>query len=138
VQPAPKATTAKSRADRQTGPTLFDQNPAVSEQPAVTVGRAVVTSPVYKAQRKITGRLIVTDDQIAGIVDALAGAPANRLAPTLAAQALGVAQTRLRGALTQAQQLLNVEGYAVLSAEPATGTVTLDLKLLTEQFEVRR
>ncbi|WP_127508175.1 BREX-2 system phosphatase PglZ [Actinoplanes solisilvae] len=137
VPPAgPKPTTAKSRTDRQTGPTLFDLSPAVTEQPAVTVGRAVVTSPVYKAQRKITGRLIVTDDQIVGIVDALANAPANRLVPTLAAQALGVGQTRLRGALTQAQQLLNVEGYAVLSAEPATGTVILDLKLLTEQFEV--
>lgn len=135
--PVAKAVPAKSRPDRQTGPTLFDLDMAVSGEPAVTVGRAVVTSPVYKAQRKITGRLIVTDDQIAGIVDALAGAPAHRLAPTPAAQALGVAQTRLRGALTQAQQLLNVEGHAVLSSEPATGTVTLDLTLLTEQFEVR-
>ena len=40
-----------------------------------------MTSAVYKAQRKIAGRLIVTDDQIAGIIDALAGAAANRLRP---------------------------------------------------------
>ncbi|MFY1655845.1 BREX-2 system phosphatase PglZ [Micromonospora sp. WMMD1274] len=146
VPPAPKAATAKNQGGRQTGPTLFDhapfeqnlfdQAPEVTKQPTTTLGRSVVTSPVYKAQRKISGRLIVTDDQIAGIIDALAGATANRLAPTPAAQALGVAQTRLRGALTQVQQLLNVEGYAVLAAEPATGTVMLDVKLLTEQFEV--
>jgi hypothetical protein len=136
AQPIPKATTAKSRKPTQDGPTLFEMVSDVNEQPMVPLGRAVVTSRVYKAQRKVTGRLIVTDDQIAGIIDALAGAPANRLAPTLAAQALGIAQTRLRGALTQVQQLLNVEGYAVLAAEPATGTVTLDVVLLTEQFEV--
>ena len=34
-------------------------------------------------------------------------------------------------------QLLNVEGYAVLAAEPATGVVVLDVALLEEQFEVR-
>lgn len=102
----------------------------------MTLGQAIVTSSVYKAQRRINGRLIVTDDQIASIIDALVGAAANRLAPTLAAQALGVAQTRLRGALTQVQQLLNIEGYAVLAVEPATGTVTLDVTLLSEQFEV--
>jgi hypothetical protein len=139
--PAPKAPPAKSRGERQSGPTLFDQAPfgpapQAATQPATTLGRSVVTSHVYKAQRKIAGRLIVTDDQIAGIIDALAGAAANRLAPTPAAQALGVAQTRLRGALTQVQQLLNVEGYAVLAVEPATGTVMLDVTLLTEQFEV--
>ncbi|MFG3642521.1 BREX-2 system phosphatase PglZ [Micromonospora sp. NPDC047762] len=134
--PAQKAATTKSRGVRQDSPTLFDLGPQATEQPAVTLGRAVVTSSVYKAQRRITGRLIVTDDQIASIIDALVGAAANRLAPTLAAQALGVAQTRLRGALTQVQQLLNIEGYAVLAAEPATGTVTLDVTLLTEQFEV--
>ncbi|MDG4838331.1 BREX-2 system phosphatase PglZ [Micromonospora sp. WMMD967] len=134
--PAQKAATTKSRGVRQDSPTLFDLGPQATEQPAVTLGRAIVTSSVYKAQRKITGRLIVTDDQIASIIDALVGAAANRLAPTLAAQALGVAQTRLRGALTQVQQLLNIEGYAVLAADPATGTVTLDVTLLTEQFEV--
>lgn len=131
-----KAATTKKRGDRPDGPALFDLTPQATQQPVVTLGRAIVTSSVYKAQRRITGRLIVTDDQIASIIDALVGAASNRLAPTLAAQALGVAQTRLRGALAQVQQLLNVEGYAVLAAETATGTVTLDVTLLTEQFEV--
>ena len=102
----------------------------------MTLGRVVVASAAYRGQRKVAGRLIVSDDQVAALVDALAAANGTRLPATVVAQALGVAQTRLRGALTQVQQLLNVEGYAVLAVEPATGAVSLDVRLLREQFEV--
>jgi len=117
---------------------LFDLEPAPPESPvtAISHGRAVVRSAVYKSQRKVAGRLIVTDDHVARLVDALAVANGTRLPPILAAQALGVAETRLRGALTQVRQLLNVEGYAVLTVDPATGVVILNLDLLQEQFEV--
>jgi hypothetical protein len=137
---------ARAVGVRGTGPTLFDLEP---EEPAppqpvkspsstreASLGRSVVTSRVYKAQRKVAGRLIVTDDQIARLVDALAASNATRLLPPLAAQALGVAQARLRGALSQAQQMLNVEGYGVLTVEPATGVVVLSLGLLEEQLGV--
>jgi hypothetical protein len=130
---------------KEAGSTLFDLEPAPTESAltepapvvAASLGRTVVKSAVYKAQRKVAGRLIVTDDQVARCVDALTAANATRLPPVLAAQALGVAQTRLRGALTQVQQLLNVEGYAVLAVEAATGVVVLDVRLLEEQFGVR-
>lgn len=144
--PVPQIAAAASRparpARQEAGGTLFDLEPVEPPAPeaavATTLGRSVVKSAVYKGQRKVAGRLIVTDDQVARFVDALAAANATRVPQTLAAQALGVAQTRLRGALTQVQQLLNVEGYAVLAAEAATGVVVLDLGLLEEQFEVRR
>jgi hypothetical protein len=139
---APTAARPTRPARPEAGGTLFDLEPADPPAPepavATTLGRAVVKSDVYKGQRKVAGRLIVTDDQVARFVDALAAANATRLPPPLAAQSLGVAQTRLRGALTQVQQLLNVEGYRVLAAESATGVVVLDLGLLEEQFEVRR
>jgi len=120
------------------GPALFDLEPAAPAEPAVatSLGRAVVRSTVYKGQRKVAGRLIVTDEQVARFVDVLSAANATRLPSALAAQALGVAQTRLRGALTQVQQLLNVEGYAVLAVEAATGAVILDVQDLKDQFEV--
>jgi hypothetical protein len=150
VAAPPRATVAASAPPaagimvREESATLFDLEPAgpvpaPSKEPAATasLGRAVVTSGVYKGQRKVAGRLIVTDEQVARLVDAFAASNATRLLPLLAAQALGVAHTRLRGALTQVQQLLNVEGYAVLSVEAATGVVTLDLGLLEEQFGVR-
>jgi hypothetical protein len=34
------------------------------------------------------------------------------------------------------QQLLNVEGFPVVTVEPTTSRVTLDVALLTEQFDV--
>lgn len=127
------------KASRSASDTLFDFTPAEPAPPvkAKSVGRAVVASVVYKSQRKVAGRLNLTDDQITQMVDALVGANATRLPPSLAAQALGVAETRLRGAVTQVQQLLNVEGYAVLAVDAATGIVVLDVDLLTEQFQVR-
>jgi hypothetical protein len=142
---------ARALTVRDDGPTLFDLEPAEPATATVTataqramtpaattsLGHAVVTSSVYKSQRKVAGRLIVTDDQVARLVDALAATNATRLLPLLAAQALGVPQTRLRGALTQVQQLLNVEGYAVLAIEVATGVVVLNGALLDEQFGVR-
>jgi hypothetical protein len=145
-----KVTAGPKLSVRDGGHTLFDLEPtAPAAEPTTTappdgpspgpksLGHAVVRSAVFKGQRKVAGRLIVTDDQVGRLVDELAAANATRLPPALAAQALGVAQTRLRGALTQVQQLLNVEGYAVLAVEAATGVVLLDLHLLTEQFEVR-
>jgi hypothetical protein len=45
-----------------------------------------------QGQRKVAGWLIVTNDQVARLVDALAAAGSARLPPVLVAQALGVAQ----------------------------------------------
>ena len=132
------ATTPKEK-DR--GQTLFDDldvlpKPVAAPAHQASLGRAVLASGVYRAQRKMAGRLIVTDEQIAALVDALHTANGTRLPRTLAARALAVNETRLQGALAQAQQLVNVEGYAVLAADPATGAVLLDAPLLREQFEV--
>ncbi len=92
---------------------------------------------MFAAQRRLTGRLIVTDEQVGRLIDALV-AGEGRLPETLAARALGVNEARLRGtALAQVQQLLNVEGYAVVGADPGARVVTLDQQLLREQFELR-
>lgn len=159
-RPAVPAAPATTLTVREGGPTLFDLEPAeppastpttptpapsasapVAATPApsaASLGRAVVTGAVYKGQRKVAGRLIVTDEQVARLVDALAAANATRLPPALAAQALEVAQTRLRGALPQVQQLLNVEGYPVLRLDADGVTVILDVVLMREQFGLTR
>lgn len=135
--PSAVAPTPKKKPDL--GPTLFDEVASAVETPSPTqtLGRAVVGSAVYRAQRKVAGRLIVKDDQVAALVDALASTAAGRLPMTIAAQSLSVNETRLRGALAQVQQLLNVEGYAVVGTDPQAATVLLDERLLREQFEVR-
>ena len=125
-------------------PTLFDQpdaepapSPAAEATPGSKASAAVLKSAAYAAQKKVAGRVSVTDEQIRGLLDALLGAPGHRLVPTLAAAALAVSPVMLRGAILHAQRLLNVEGYPVLRVDADGATVVLDEVLLREQFGVR-
>jgi hypothetical protein len=99
---------------------------------------AVLASDTYQAQKALAPRLALSDDQIAGLLSALVAAPAQRLTSAQTAQALGVASLAVRGAVPQAQALLNVDGYAVLRVDSDGTTLVLDESLLREQFEVGR
>jgi len=101
-----------------------------------TLGGSVIASEVYAAQRKVSGRVIVTDGQLVALVDALSSTPSTRLPMTAVASALAISEVRLRGALAQLAQLLNVEGYAVIETDPHTRTVILNERLLRDQFGV--
>ena len=125
-------------------PTLFDEPdaepaPAAAGRPAwrSPVPAAVLKSAAYAAQKKIAGRVSVTDDQVRGLLDALLAAPGHRLVPAQAAAALAVSPVMLRGAVLHVQRLLNVEGYPVLRVDADGATVILDEALLREQFGIR-
>ena len=129
---------------RDLGPTLFDDPAAAAQSAAAgstlarsTLGGSVIASDVYAAQRKVSGRVIVTDEQVVALVDALGAAPGTRLPMTTVASALVISEVRVRGALAQLAQLLNVEGYAVIETDPHTRTVMLNERLLRDQFGVR-
>jgi hypothetical protein len=106
----------------------------VPDDPSRIIAEVVIRSPVYAAQRKIAGRLSVSDERVRDLLAALLAAPAGRLSPAQAAAALAVAQVALRGAVLHVQRLLNVEGYAVLRVDADGSTVILDEPLLREQF----
>ncbi len=133
----PPTTSSRSRPTFNQELPIFDAAPADAAVPTQSLGTAVVASDVYRAGRRAASRLTVSDSSVAALVDAAAGMPAGRLPTTLAAQTLAVNETRLRGALTQVQQLLNVEGYAVIQVDLQTAAVLLDTRLLREQFDLR-
>jgi len=151
---SPAATPATDRRLRSApgapAQTLFDLSrpDARADQPGTTapVGRAghqlsptadaVVRSAVYVAQKKIAGRLAITDDQVRHLIGALLAAPACRMTFTQAAAALAVAPLTVRGVILHAQRLLNVEGYAVLRVDADGVTVVLDEPMLREQFAI--
>jgi hypothetical protein len=143
------------RRPGETMPTLFDEldgnaptstsvpptgapaaAPAPEATPSEKVAARVLKSPVYAAQKKVAGRVSVTDDQVRSLLSALLTAPQNRLAPTAAATALQVAPVLLRGAVLHIQRLLNVEGYAVLRVDADGATLILDDALLREQYGI--
>ena len=127
-------------------PTLFDDPFAKSTQQQADsatsdgprrLARALVASKAYAGQRKIAGRVATTDDQVEALVSALLLAPGHRLQQGQAAVVLSVPLMSLRGAVVQVQQLLNVEGYAVLRLDVDGSTLVIDEALLREQFEVQ-
>ena len=139
------------RRPSEKAPTLFDEPdgehaPAgapASTSPeetrsasAIATAAKVLASPAYAAQRRIAGRVVLTDEQVHRLLEALLAAPSHRLGPTQAAIALEASPLRLRGAILHAQQLLNVDGYAVLAHDADGVTVLLDEPLLREQFGI--
>ncbi len=138
-QPAAVAPVPALSAPEPTGPlTLFDPEGAESTAPAHGgLADAVVSSPTFAGQRKLAGRVSVTDEQVRNLLAALLGAPSRRLAPPVAAAALGLALTSLRGAIPQVQRLLNVDSFPVIRLDVDGATVVLDEELLREQFEVK-
>ena len=115
-------------------PDLFSAVP----EPTVAggAGRALVDSRTYRSQKKLVGRVAVTDDAIATLVDALASTPDRRLSATRAATLLGVPANRVAMVMSQVSKLLNVEGYPVVATDPTTQAVTLDAALLADQYGV--
>ncbi|WP_454227167.1 hypothetical protein [Propioniciclava flava] len=106
---------------------------------AIRVGAALVASSTYADQRRLAGRVVVTDAAVVALMDALASAPSLRLTAGQAATALGVPVVHhAQLALGQVAKLVNVEGYPVLSIDPATGAVVLDERMLTEQYGLGR
>jgi hypothetical protein len=147
--PAPaRAPAAAARTrPRDAAPTLFDEAPGTGSPagvaaaggagPSGPLAATVVKSAAYAAQKKVAGRVSVTDDQVRALLGALLDAPGNRLVPARAATALTVSPVLLRGAVLHVQRLLNVEGYPVLRVDADGTTLILDEDLLREQFGIR-
>lgn len=134
--PAPPAP-AKS-TDEETPPTLFDtvDDAAAERSTAGGIGAAVIATRTYAEQKALAPRARLRDDNVAALVDALVMAPANRLPLPAVSSLLGVAPSRINGAITVLTTVLNVEGYAVVIRDG--DLLVLDPSLLEDQFGVRR
>lgn len=114
--------------------TLFDE-PVAEPSAGAELTNAVLRSRPFARQRALAGRGM-TMEHLESLLAALLDAPDRRLAPGAAAATAGIPVSRLRGAVAQAQRLLNVEGYPVLRLDVDGTTVVLDEALLREQFDV--
>lgn len=118
-------------ATKPGSPSLFD----IEEAPQVNpLPDMVISSKIYAAQRKLAGRIVLTDIQIKTLLAELLATGARELTLAQAAAALGVATAGVNGALMQAKRVLDVEGYEVLAV--GGGVVKLDEAALREQFGV--
>lgn len=116
--------------------TLFDMPKPTSAPGPEAAGAAVLASAAYKAHKKRAGRVAIEEAKVATLLNALADSPSRRLAPAAAAAALEVPSMMLRGAVSQVQQLLNIDGIAVIRVDADGSTVILDDAALEEQYGI--
>jgi hypothetical protein len=138
---APKRTAKPSRLPAANEPTLFDPEPIVEVAAApvsgTTIADRLIASPTYAARRGVAGRHPV-DDTVARAVVAALEAGGGRAHHDTLASAAGVASHTFSGLLAALRRVLNVDGYPVIDVDPDRVTVTLDLQLLRDQFELGR
>lgn len=130
--PAPQApATPPPPPETAEGQLTLDAPAAVPAAPSWI--SQLLAAETFAAQRATAKRSQVSDERIAAILSALDEAGGLLLQDALA-QRVGIAPLRLRGTLAVMRQLLNVDGYPVLSIDEVSGDVTLNMALLREQF----
>jgi hypothetical protein len=95
----------------------------------------LLTSPVLANQEKQCGRTLPSRDRIRVFLGVM-NSHGFSVLHTALAQDLQLPLFRMQGLIRVMQRLLNVEGYAVLSYDSGSGTVTLNYELLRTQFEM--
>ncbi|GAA3754337.1 BREX-2 system phosphatase PglZ [Microbacterium kribbense] len=115
---------------------LFEHVPEDEPATAVSVADLLLASDVYRDRRSAGGRHALSDAVLRAVIRALVDGGGRAHRDTIAAAA-GVASSSLSGVLASLRRLLNVEGYAIIEVDPDHVTVTLNEKLLREQFGIR-
>jgi hypothetical protein len=96
----------------------------------------LLASELFIAQRHAAGRTPVSDERTTQILTAL-DAHNGRLLRDALARICGIPAMRLTGTLAALRQLLNLDGYPVLTVEEVSGDVKLDRALLALQFDLK-
>ena len=96
---------------------------------------ALLASPVFEQQKMLGGRSTPTDEMFAKVLSAIDARGGKMTSPALAAS-IGLSPMRLRGLLAIAGRVLNIDGYAVLTRDETSDTVSLDRTLLCRQFDL--
>ena len=84
-------------------------------------------------QQKQIGRMAPAEDQLRGLLVLLEERKGSVLSATIA-QRLKIPEFRVNSIVAAVQRVLNVEGYAVVAADHAAKTITLNVELLRAQF----
>ncbi|MBV9385205.1 MAG: BREX-2 system phosphatase PglZ [Chroococcidiopsidaceae cyanobacterium CP_BM_ER_R8_30] len=96
---------------------------------------ALLTSPIYHAQKKLAGRLAPVDDVFIKVLVALNN-QGGKITPTMLARSVGCPSTKVQELLTVLQRILNIEGYAILTYNRSLDLVELNQELLCQQFNL--
>ncbi len=95
---------------------------------------ALFDSAIYQSIKSRSGRGI-KDEQLHAFLE-LMDAHQGQVMEAMVIRKLSIPKLRIRGFLSGAQKLLNVDGYPILSVERDSQTVKLNINDLKQQFEL--
>jgi hypothetical protein len=133
----------KPRKPQQTG-LLFDieeesvepRTPVDKLQVVAGLVAKLFRSPIFQQQKTLAGRSVPSDEILRSVLSAL-DSRGGRMTPAAIARAVNFPPMRLRGLLAVMQRVLNIDGFAVLTRDEASDTVSLNRELLKRQFDLR-
>lgn len=96
---------------------------------------ALLKSPVYENQKASAGRAVPADSSMRLLLQSLTE-QGGKLTSTALARAMGLSMMRLRGLIATASRILNVDGFAVIERDNASDSISLNLELLVNQFDL--
>jgi len=111
--------------------------PFVSPEGRGTWVDRLLQSPILQVRLQQAGRVAPPPEKLRNFLQALDERGGTMLRSALA-QKLGEPELRIPGIVAAMRRILNVEGYAVLAVEDASGSVVLNRQLLEVQFELNR
>lgn len=97
----------------------------------------LLLSPVFREQWASLGRTVPQEAEVGKFLRILHRSGGAMGGVALARQ-MARSPMRLCGLLAQLKRLLNLDGYAILSEEPETGRILLDIPLARKQFDLDR
>lgn len=96
---------------------------------------ALIDSNVYKQVSARAARISVTQEQLRLFLDLLASKDGTVM-ESIISRELELPKIRVRGFLRNVQKLLNIDGYPILTVDPESSTVKLNIPDLKTQFEL--
>ena len=97
---------------------------------------ALSASPLYQEQSKLALRGAPTEELLRKLLGTLDARGGSLLKPALARE-LGMPAFRVDGLIQNVSRILNVDGYEVIGFDRSSDTVTLNIRLLCTQFEIK-
>lgn len=121
------------------GPLFNSARPEAAHSPQQTSQWIItlLTSPIYKARKKVAGRTVPGDDVLAKVLLAMESY-GGKMTLNVLSRIIGYPIARIRSLLTVIQRILNIDGYTVITIDKASDTVEINRDLLCQQFGLKK
>lgn len=97
---------------------------------------SLLASPLFQEQSKLALRGAPTEELLRKLLGTLDARGGSLMKPALARE-LGMPAFRVDGLVQNVSRILNVDGYEVIGFDRASDTVSLNVRLLCTQFEIK-